>query len=348
MLGKKEEHEEKKEVKKEEKAEDKAIKQEIKALKHEVKEEDKAEKKAEKEDDKMIKKEIEAIKKEVENEDQTEKENLGKTKDGNIIEPGPLDTAAVGKLCTNMIKCDLLTFITVSRVMGDSAEGTKSVTAEETMGSKGVESSAGHSSREAHTKPTKRNSIFNSLFGKKESTNPVAKDSATTSAARDSEATAVSATAPRLDDPMATGSPEPSTAPVSTPAADTTEGSALMDTPSAQATTPDPAKDKRRSSFFGNLGTKKEKRTDVTSDTDITDGEGKKSGPAKFGGLFRKPSRAATSGNRSANNATSTAPAVMEPTQSPTSASKDGPAVVGESEPASTGHTQPTPVPATA
>lgn len=97
LLGKKEEHDEKKEVKKEEKADDKAIKQEIKAIKQEVKEEDKAEKKAEKEDDKIIKQEIEAIKKEVENEDKTENEILGKTKDGNVIEPGPLDTAAVGK-----------------------------------------------------------------------------------------------------------------------------------------------------------------------------------------------------------------------------------------------------------
>lgn len=343
LLGKKEEHDEKKEVKKEEKTDDKVIKQEIKAIKQEVKEEDKAEKKAEKEDDKIIRQEIEAIKKEVENEDKTEKENLGKTKDGNIIEPGPLDTAAVGKLCANMISGDPLTSVTVSRVLGESAEGKTE--------SKGLEQSAVHSSREAHPKPTKRNSIFGSLFGKKETANPVAKESATTTAAKDSEPTAVSATAPRLDDPITTGSSEPSTtAPVSIPAADTNESSALVDAPSAQATTPDPAKEKRRSSFFGTLGTRKEKRSDVTSDTDITDGEGKKS---TFGGLFRKPSRAATGGNRSSNNATSTTPAVVEPTESPTLASKDDPAAVAgdtgfTSEPVPTGPTQHTPVSATA
>lgn len=353
LLGKKEEHDEKKEVKKEENADDRAIKQEIKAIKQEVKEEDNAEKKVEKEDDKIIRNEIKAIKKEVENEDKTENatlgnetlgnEFLGKTKDGNIIEPGPLDTAAVGKSCTNMFICDSLTSATVSRVLGDSADGTKSV---ENTEYKGVESPVGHSSREAHPKLNKRNSIFSSLFGKKDT--PVTKDSATTTAARESEASPVSATAPRLDDPVTTGASEPNTtAPISTSAVDTTESSALVDTPSAQATTPDLGREKRRSSFFGNLGNKKEKRADVTSDTDITDGEGKKSTPAKFGGLFRKPSRAATSGNRGANNATTT-PAIVEPIES----SKDAPAVtddaVNTSGPTSTGHSQHTPVPATA
>ena len=353
LLGKKEEHDEKKEVKKEEKADDKAIKQEIKAIKQEVKEEDKAEKKAEKEDDKIIKQEIEGIKKEVENDDTIGKENLGKTKEGNIIEPGPLDTATVGKLCTNMFGWDLLTSVTVSRALGESTEGTQPITAEETLESKVAESSTGHSGRDAHQKPIKRNSIFNSFFGKKEATSPLTKDSTTTSPTKDSEATAVSATAPRLDDPVGIGSSEPSTtAPVSIPSANTAEGSALVDTPSAQATTPDPAKEKRRSSFFGTLGTKKEKRSDVTSDTDIADGEGKKSAPTKFGGLFRKPSRAATSGNRNSNNATSATPAVIEPTESPTSTSKDAPVIPDDtgaaSGPASTGHTQHTPVTATA
>ena len=241
----------------------------------------------------------------------------------------------------------------MSRVLGESDEGTKPIAAEETT-EHVAESSAGQPSREAHQKPVKRNSIFTNLFGKKETSTPVAKESATTPA-KNSESTAVSATAPRLDDPVATGSSEPrTTALVSTPSADTAEGSALVDTPtpSAQATTPDPAKEKRRSSFFGNLGNKKEKRTDVTSDTDLADVEGKKSTPAKFGGLFRKPSRAATSGNRNANNATSPTPAIVEPTESPTSASKDASGVGDDtgapSEATSTGHTQHTPVSATA
>lgn len=348
LLGKKEEHDEKKEIKKEEKADDKAIKEEIKAIKQEVKEEDKAEKKAEQEDDKIIKKEIEAIKKEVENEYKTE-ETVGKTKDGYTIEPGPLDTAAVGKLCTNIIGWDPLT-ATVSQVLGD--EGKKSGIPEEKIESKGVESSPGHSSREAHQKPNKRNSIFSNLFGKKETTAPGAKDFATTTSSKGSEPTAVSATAPRLEDPITTGSSEPSTtAPASTAAADTTETSALVDSPSATATTPEPGKEKRRSSFFGNLGTKREKRTDITSDADIPDGEGKKSAPAKFGGLFRKPSRAAASGNRSGNNATSPIPNVPEPIESPVSGGKDVSANTGDAgatpEPA-TGHAQHTPVSATA
>lgn len=260
-----------------------------------------------------------------------------------------MDTAAVGKLYTNTIGWDSLT-ATVSQLVGD--DGKKSVIPEEKIESKGVESSLGHSSREAHQKPNKRNSIFGNLFGKKESPSPGAKDFATTTSSKGSDPTAVSATAPRLEDPITTGSSEPSTtAPASTTAADTTETSALVDSPSVPATSPEPGKEKRRSSFFGNLGTKREKRTDVTSDADIPDGEGKKSTPAKFGGLFRKPSRVASSGNRSGNNATSPTPNVPESIESPVSGGKDVPADTGDAgatpEPA-TGPAQHTPVSATA
>ncbi|MCJ1340891.1 hypothetical protein MMC09_006187 [Bachmanniomyces sp. S44760] len=83
------------------------------------------------------------------------------------------------------------------------------------------------------------------------------------------------------------------------PAATSTTTSAVDPSGDAAAkgittpTTPDMAKDKRRSSFFGTLGTKKQRKPDGMSDTEGTDGEGKKSGSDKIGGIFRKASRSA-------------------------------------------------------
>ena len=219
------------------------------------------------------------------------------------------------------------------------AEETK-VATEETTEPKAVDPTKGSSSHKTAPKPTKRNSIFNNLFGKKDSpTSPTTKESTPVVPTKDSEPSAVSATAPQLDDPVTTRS-EPG--PVS-PAADASE-SAVVESPVAPTTATDPAKEKRRSSFFGNLGTKKERKSDVISDSE--EGEGKKSAPTKFGGLFRKPSRAArTNANPSA---------ASETAAEPTSASKDGPSIVAtpptpaEAEPVSTGHGQHTPVPATA
>ena len=63
--------------------------------------------------------------------------------------------------------------------------------------------------------------------------------------------------------------------------------------PNASSTTtaPDPTKEKRRQSFFGNMASKKERKVDATSDSEMTDGEGKKSAAGKLGGIFRKASR---------------------------------------------------------
>jgi len=60
------------------------------------------------------------------------------------------------------------------------------------------------------------------------------------------------------------------------------------ETPAAEAVSS--PKEKRRTSFFGNLGMKKEKKAD--SDNEVTDGEAKETKAKKLGGLFRKPSKA--------------------------------------------------------
>ncbi len=96
----------------------------------------------------------------------------------------------------------------------------------------------------------------------------------------------MSSTAPQLDNPVTSPTPETTAATTETPAA-VTEAN-----PAAAATSPISPADKRRTSFFGNLGTKKERRTGTTSDNELTDGEGKKQSSGGFGGLLRKASRA--------------------------------------------------------
>ena len=55
---------------------------------------------------------------------------------------------------------------------------------------------------------------------------------------------------------------------------------------------PPALKEKRRTSLFGSLGTKKEKKADA-SEGETTEGEAKAKSPVpKLGGLFRRPSRA--------------------------------------------------------
>ena len=80
--------------------------------------------------------------------------------------------------------------------------------------------------------------------------------------------------------------------------------------------------DKRRTSFFGNLGTKKERRTGgTTSDNELTDGEGKKQSSGGFGGLLRKASRA----QKGSSTATSKDAAnVPLPTETPAEPTTNG------------------------
>lgn len=77
---------------------------------------------------------------------------------------------------------------------------------------------------------------------------------------------------------------------VETPAADVALPAAIK--------TADPAKDKRRTSFFSPFGGKKEKKPDGTSDAENVEGEPKNRSAGtspipKLGGLFRMPSRSA-------------------------------------------------------
>ena len=102
---------------------------------------------------------------------------------------------------------------------------------------------------------------------------------------------------------------------------ETTEASPPTGT-SATASSPPPGPEKRRS-FFNNLGSRREKRPDATSDTDTTDGEGKKANAGKFGGLFRKPSRAIPNGK---NATDSTSPTAKE-SESPAAVAKETPKV---------------------
>lgn len=210
---------------------------------------------------------------------------------------------------------------------------------------------AGETSTAAETTPTsatqetapknKRNSIFGSLFGKKDAASPTATSTSTAAEtapvvpAKDEPST-VSTTAPQLEHPV--------TAPITTegtaastsaaaPVGATTETAApVTDSTSPTTGTTTSPTDKRRTSFFGNLGNKKEKRTGGTSGDELTDGESKKQSSSGFGGLLRKASRAQPKGTSSAA-ATETAdvplpketPAAPEPTTNGETAAAEKP-----------------------
>ncbi|KAJ5168310.1 uncharacterized protein N7482_003904 [Penicillium canariense] len=140
-------------------------------------------------------------------------------------------------------------------------------------------------------KKTKRASIFGNFFQKVTSPSQEKSEKEATAPAEENP---VSSTAPQLENPVEEADvnpiePEVVTAPaVEGEAAKATEE--VKESPAAEASTP---KDKRRTSFFGNFGVKKEKKAD-TSDNEVTDGENKetKAKSSKLGGLFRKPSKA--------------------------------------------------------
>ena len=80
--------------------------------------------------------------------------------------------------------------------------------------------------RENAPRPSKRNSIFGSFFGKKDVTSPT-KEEAPVVPAKDVEPTAVSPTAPQLEDPVTTAPQSTETAQAATMGKlDTTSGSA--------------------------------------------------------------------------------------------------------------------------
>lgn len=281
LRGKKEEHEEKKELKKEEKAEEKAEKEGDKALKPDITE--------------------------------------GSAETSEPVKPAPFDAAAIGRSSRDLSRVVLSNeSFPASRVIASPvvpfdetttvpAEAPNPVVPEETAEPKALEPILTTPTRDNPPKPAKRNSIFG-FFAKKDSAAPGTKDVAPLIPAKDAERTPVSATAPQLDDPVTTASPEATSASaVAEPATENPETSAAVSSPTAIATTPDGTKDKRRtSSFFGTLGTRRDKKLDTPLDTEAVDGE--KKTPTKFGSIFRKPSRRVASGSRAPNNSEATPP----------------------------------------
>ncbi|KAJ5476411.1 hypothetical protein N7475_002140 [Penicillium sp. IBT 31633x] len=137
-------------------------------------------------------------------------------------------------------------------------------------------------------KKSKRASIFGNFFQKVAS--PSHEKSEKEATAPAAEETPVASTAPQLENPVEEAAVKP-IEPESVTAPAATEETPAAETPAAETvSTP---KEKRRTSFFGNLGMKKEKKTD-SSDNEVTDGEAKetKAKSNKLGGLFRKPSKA--------------------------------------------------------
>ncbi|KAL9100255.1 MAG: hypothetical protein Q9163_004347 [Psora crenata] len=145
----------------------------------------------------------------------------------------------------------------------------------------------------AAPKPTKRSSVFGGLFGKKDAApNPTTTD--TPAVPAKDEPVTVSPTAPQLENPVTSPAAEPTGPTITTK----TEPAAVTEATAAptSATTPT---DKRRTSFFSTLGTKKEKKPVATSGDEAIDGEAKKQGGG-FSGLLRKASRAQSKRDASA------------------------------------------------
>ncbi|KAL8673227.1 MAG: hypothetical protein Q9168_002339 [Polycauliona sp. 1 TL-2023] len=293
LLGKKEQHDEKKELKKEDKEEKKEEKVEEKAIKAEVKKEEKAEKHAEKEE----RKEEKLL---------TKEEKKAPKSDG-VVEPKPLDAAAVGKNGNPVVPLEGTSVESPKTEEPLAAAGTPaepSATTVEPSANTAEPSAASTLPRETAPKANKRNSIFGNFFAKKETpaaTSPSATTPANETApivpAKDTEPAPVSHVAPQ---PEASATETVPTLDSNAPAPTTEATSAT--TPTTSPMSPDTAKANRRTSFFSNLGTKKEKRSGGVSDAEGTDGEGKKSGG--FGGLLRKASRA--QGPRSASKPAAT------------------------------------------
>ncbi|KGO78520.1 hypothetical protein PITC_067870 [Penicillium italicum] len=135
-------------------------------------------------------------------------------------------------------------------------------------------------------KKAKRASIFGNFFQKVAS--PSHEKSEKEAIAPAAEETSVASTAPQLESPVEEAAAKPIEAEAVTAPAEAVETPAA-ETLAAEAV-PSP-KEKRRTSFFGNLGIKKEKKAD-SSDNEVTDGEAKETKSKKLGGIFRKPSKA--------------------------------------------------------
>lgn len=263
LLGKKEEHDDKKAVKKAEREEKKEEKKEDKAIASEVKKEDKAEHRAEKAA-----------------ENEVTPGETGKT--------GDFDAAAVAaRVVDAPVISETGATTETSPVAATENPTLPATTATTTPATKDATTPA---TKETAVKPNKRASMFGGLFGKKDSSaSPAATEASLVVPPKD-ETAPVSSTAPQLDNPV--------TEPTSETIAPSTDAAKVEPTPASEvvspttgptsATTPT---DKRRTSFFGGLGTKKERKGGATSGDELTDNETRKQSGG-FGGLLRKASRA--------------------------------------------------------
>ncbi|KAI4256894.1 MAG: hypothetical protein LQ352_001894 [Teloschistes flavicans] len=257
------------------------------------------------------------VKREEREEAQEEKRAL---KSDGVVDPLPLDAAAVANrvLDAPVVNADSTNTQIPTTASAESAALPSNVATETPLS---------ETPRETAPKANKRNSIFGNLFAKKENAPPNASltgppastttdETAAAVPAEDTEPAATSPVAPQAET-VASG-----TAPVTDTAAPTeTPATAPTTSTTTSPVSPETTKANRRTSFFSNLGTKKEKKASAVSDTEGTDGEGKKSGG--FGGLLRKASRAqgpkSTPKTASATNGTSD-------TETPAPTTKETPA----------------------
>ncbi len=191
----------------------------------------------------------------------------------------------------------------------------------ETPQSSVVEPNAGLTSRDTAPKANKRSSIFGNFFNKKELSSPTT-EAAPVVPVKD-ETALTSSTAPKLEDSVSS----PTAGATMTNTGPSATVNDAVTSPVASPTTPDTTKPQRRSSFFNNLGTKKERRSEAISDAEGTDGEGKKSTASKLGGLFRKPSRATPTTNTKTESTTPGKAIVNDNTDAPALISKEEPAL---------------------
>jgi len=166
-------------------------------------------------------------------------------------------------------------------------------------------------------KPTKRGSMFGTFFGKKDGVSPTTerkeKDLVPAVPAKDTE---VAPAAPQLD-PVSTSVPSEEVAPVAAESVVPVAAEPVVPVAAAPVTTTEAAatstpavKDKRRQSFFGSLGGKKEK-----SPSSESSGKG-------LTGLFRKASSAAK-GEKAPAPPTKDAPPVPATTEATPAATEE-------------------------
>ncbi|KAI9814451.1 MAG: hypothetical protein M1827_003307 [Pycnora praestabilis] len=284
LLGKKEEHEEKKDVKKEDKIEEIVDKKEIKR---------------EEKEEKIEKEEIKEA----------------KLRETTAVEHAPFDAAAIA---ARVVEAPIAPI-----------EGSQPIVADEVIQASAAESrtaepSAINTATRDAPKTSKRNSIFGNFFQKKDVTSPteekVEKEVAPVVPAKDIEAPITTSAENRDEslEPVADGIESTPAAAASNERAEPIASNVENLEPPAEATTalpaataapvttvpaataPDAVKEKRRSSFFGTLGGRKDRRSD--SDNGVVDSAPKQRSPSplpKLGGLFRNPSRA-MKGNKDA------------------------------------------------